>query len=95
MKIVRALAGGVPHIGGILLEIIQTPIEERRQQWMDEVAHGLRKLEERVEGFDPAKLKDRPEFVSVVLHASQMAIRNHQQAKREALRAVPGSFESR
>jgi hypothetical protein len=86
MTLARGAAGALPFIGGLLQEIIQTPIEERRQQWMDEVAHGLRKLEEKVEAFDPNKLKDRPEFISAVLHASQVAMRNHQQAKREALR---------
>ena len=86
MTITRGLAGAIPGIGGILQEIIQTPKEERVHQWMDEIAHGLRKLEEKVGDFDPRKLKDNPAFVSAFLHASQMAIRNHQQSKREALR---------
>lgn len=78
----------IPWIGGPVAElfslIIQPPIEKRRQAWMEQVAEGLRRLEEN--GLKIESLRDNEEFISAVLHASQIALRNHQQTKLEALR---------
>lgn len=78
----------IPWVGGPIAELfsmmIQPPLEKRRQAWMEQVAMGLKRLEEH--GLTLDSLQDNEEFVSAVLYASQVALRNHQQTKLEALR---------
>jgi hypothetical protein len=71
---------------GALGELVQKPIEFRRSKWMEEVAEGLRKLEETVDAFKIENLERSEEFTTAVLHASQAAMRTHQHEKRAALR---------
>ena len=51
---------------------------------MDSVGEKLLELEER--GFDIEALGQNEEFISAVMHASHVALRTHQEDKREALR---------
>ena len=81
----RAVTSLVPG-GSALLEFLQRPIETRREQWMDMIGHGLEKLEQQIADFNPETLLQNEAFVTAMLHASQIAIRNHQTEKREALR---------
>lgn len=85
----RAGLSTVPWVGGIAAEVFQlllaSPIEKRRQEWMDEVAEGLRGLEEN-QGLKLEDLQSNDVFIDTVLKASQIAFRNSQQEKREALR---------
>lgn len=78
----------IPWAGGPAAELfqylVQPPLEKRRIEWMDYVGEKLLELEQR--GVDVQKLSENEEFVSAVLHASQLAIRTHRQEKREALR---------
>jgi hypothetical protein len=79
----------VPLVGGPiaeLLEFITPPITKRRDEWMETIAQRLKMLEERVEGFRLEDLAQNEVFVTAFLQASQVAIRTHQQEKREALR---------
>ncbi|MGH7519072.1 MAG: hypothetical protein ACREOC_16680 [Gemmatimonadales bacterium] len=84
---IRAVASLVPVVSGPALEILNSlfsrPIEMRRDEWMAEVADGLRKLER--EGITIETLQDNESFVSTVLHATQAALRTHQAEKRRAL----------
>jgi hypothetical protein len=66
--------------------VIAPPLQKRQAEWMEEVAHGLKQLEGRAEGFKIERLKDNEQFISIVLTATQTANRSHQQEKREALR---------
>jgi len=68
------------------MEFLQRPIEIRREQWMDMISHGLEKLEQQVDDFDPESLLNNDAFVTAMMQASQIAIRNHQTEKRKALR---------
>ena len=45
----------------------------------------MQDLQERFEGFDPGKLAEDEEFISIVYEATEMAMRTHREAKREAL----------
>ncbi len=86
--IVKAGLSAVPVIGGPAAElfqnIIQPPLEKRRVEWMQEVGEKLRELEE--SGLNIEELQENEEFISAVMHASQIALRTHQNEKLQALR---------
>lgn len=86
--IVKAGLSALPVVGGPAVELfqhlIQPPLERRRQEWMAAVGEKLQELEEH--GVNVEELGQNDEFISAVMHASQIAIRTHQQEKREALR---------
>ena len=88
--VVKAGISGIPIIGGPATEIfsliIAPPLTRRRDKWMENMAEGLKRLEEKVEGFKIEDLSSNDAFITTVTHASQAAIRNHQQEKLEALR---------
>jgi hypothetical protein len=85
----RGLLGAIPVAGQAAIEFFQTvitpPLTKRRIEWMNEVAEGLRELEERQKCVLD-ELKDNDTFVDTVLHASQAALRTSRQEKRNALR---------
>jgi hypothetical protein len=85
--VARAGLSAIPLAGGaaveILQSIVQPPIERRRDEWMAEVGERLVELEER--GLDLSSLQQNEEFISGVMHATQVAIRTHIREKRDAL----------
>jgi hypothetical protein len=90
-NIARAgLSGLVPLVGGTLAELlnasITAPLSRRRDEWLVYLADGVRQLQERVEGFDWGQRMKDPAFVSLLLEACQLAVRNHREEKRKALR---------
>ena len=88
--VVKAGISGIPVIGGPAAEIfsliIVPPLTKRRDKWIENIAEGLKGLEEKVEGFKIEDLSNNDAFITTVTHATQAAIRNHQQEKLEALR---------
>lgn len=86
--IVRAGLAAIPYIGGPAVELfqqlVQPPLDRRRTEWMESVGEKLKELSDR--GIDIQVLGQREEFVSAVMHASQIALRAHQAEKRDALR---------
>lgn len=88
--VARAAVSAVPAVGGplqVLLETVFTaPIEKRKQAWLEELAEVVTELQERVKDLAPEKLAGSEVFVTVAMHATQVALRNHQQAKLDALR---------
>jgi hypothetical protein len=86
--IAKAGLSAIPVVGGPAVELfqmlIQPPLERRREEWMASIGEKLQELENR--GVDIAQIGQREEFVSAVMHASQIALRTHQAEKREALR---------
>jgi hypothetical protein len=95
-RIARAAIGTVDTIvtGGFVSSALQetldaaigAPLEARRTEWLVSLAKGFEEMCQRVNGFDPARLGENPEFVSVVAGATQIAMRTHREEKREALR---------
>jgi hypothetical protein len=87
--LVRAGVGSLPLIGAAATELFQKlivpPLEKRRQEWMEEVAQGLRDLEEKQKCVID-DLASNDVFIDTMMAASQAAIRNSQQEKREALK---------
>ncbi|GAB4372782.1 MAG: hypothetical protein Kow0042_16260 [Calditrichia bacterium] len=86
--IAKAGLSAIPVIGGPAAELfqnlIQPPLEKRRVEWMQEVGEKLRELEE--SGLNIEKLQENEEFISAFMHASQIALRTHQNEKLQALR---------
>jgi hypothetical protein len=85
----RAGLSSVPYVGGVAVEVFQlllaSPLEKRRQDWMEDVGAALRDLEEN-RGIRVEDLQSNDAFIDTVLKASQIAFRSSQQAKRQALR---------
>lgn len=88
--IARAGLSMIPVFGGAAKEtfvaIVAPPIVKRQEEWMERIGKDLLELEEKVEGFDFEALVKNQTFITTVLYATTMAIRNHQEEKIEALR---------
>lgn len=85
---IKALAGELPG-AGLAMEItswfVRTPFEKRTEEWQKTVGETLHRLatEKKI---DLEELQEDDRFVDTVLQATQIALRNSQQEKREALR---------
>ncbi|MBY0242007.1 MAG: hypothetical protein K2X55_22115 [Burkholderiaceae bacterium] len=86
----RAIVSLIPAAGGPLQvafeNLFASPLEQRKQAWLEQLSEVLTEVERRVENLTPEKLALNEVFVTVVMQASQVALRNHQQEKREALK---------
>lgn len=86
----KASISQIPIAGAPAAEIfalvVTPPYERRRDDWIESIGEGLKKLAEKVEGFRIEELSQNEVFITTVTHASQAAIRNHQKEKLEALR---------
>ena len=86
----KAGIAALPLAGGSLNELLSLvlvpSLEKRRDKWLDDMAEAFRVLEAKVEDFKVENLRGNEAFVSVVMHSSQIALRNHQKEKLEALR---------
>jgi len=86
----RAIVSTIPVAGGPLQvafeNIFTSPIEKRKEAWLNQLADVITEVQQRVSEITPERLAENDAFVTVVMQASQVAIRNHQQAKLEALR---------
>ena len=87
-SLVKAVMSAVPAVGGPAAELfaalVQPPLERRRDEWMQSVGLELERL--RQEGLDLDSLGNNEAFIDTVLHATHIALRNHQEEKRAALR---------
>jgi len=89
LTIARALTSAVPYVGGPIAELadlIGSPLEKRRTKWAQGVTDGLRRLEEKVAGFNVESLKDGDSFASSIAQALPAVSRTHEAEKLEALR---------
>src|SRR5436309_15760455 len=88
--VVKAGLSAIPVLGGpaaeIFAHIIVPPLTKRRDEWLQSIAEGLTALERRVDKFSFDSLATNDAFVTMLMEASQIAIRNHAKVKREALR---------
>ena len=83
--VASGLLSVVPGAAELLQYLLTPPLEKRRQKWMEEVGQVLRNLENN-RGVNLEELQSNETFVDTVLQATQIAIRNSQEQKREALR---------
>ena len=86
----KAVISAIPGAGGPLQvafeNVFSAPMEKRKQAWLEQLASVVEEVQVRVKELTPEKLASNEVFVTVAMQASQVAIRNHQQAKLEALR---------
>ena len=87
--LVRAGLGAIPFAGTAATElfnrVITPPLERRRDRWREAVGERLQTLEN-ARAIDVQSLQENEAFVTVVMQASQAAMRNHNKEKLEALR---------
>lgn len=85
----KSIISTIPVFGSVGTElfniIVSPPLERRKLQWMDDVAEGLRQLEEEVEGI-LEQLSEKDSFIDTIMQASAIAIKTSQQEKLDALR---------
>ena len=74
--------------GTLYSAIIKPPLTKRMEEWMNSISERLEELELRSEGFKMGNLSNRPFFITTFSQATQIAIRNHQKEKLEALRNI-------
>lgn len=86
----RALISVIPAAGGPLQvafeNVFSAPIERRKAAWLEQLAGIVEEIQQRVADLTPEKLASNETFVTIAMQASQIAIRNHQQEKLDALR---------
>jgi hypothetical protein len=84
----KAGLSAIPVVGGPAVElfqyVVQPPLEKRREAWMADVGQRLKDLES--QGLKLEDLQNNDEFITAVMHASQLALRTHQTEKLAALR---------
>ncbi|MDO8613834.1 MAG: hypothetical protein Q7R32_13600 [Dehalococcoidia bacterium] len=89
-SVVKAGLSAIPFAGGPAAElfsaIITPPLSKRRDEWIESIVERLKGLEEKVDGFSFENLSSDETFITTLMHASQAAIRSHQEEKLEALR---------
>lgn len=87
--VVKGSASAIPVVGGVISEIfgliLEQPLRERQQQWINRIAEDIRVLQERDKKVGIQKLSENAEFVSILLTASRQATLTHQEEKLEAL----------
>lgn len=87
-SVAKAGLSAIPMVGGAAAELfqnlVQPPLDRRRQEWMEYVGEELQRLD--AEGFDLEQLQNDDRFISTVMQASQIAISTHEEERRDALR---------
>ena len=87
--LVKAALSAVPVAGGPLAELfaylIDEPVKKRRDDWIEEVAGSLEDLRARIGDDFIEGLRHNESFTTILLNASQIAVRSHQREKIEAL----------
>lgn len=89
-KTIKVALSAIPVVGSAIAElfttIIEEPVQRRRVEWLNTLYVKLTEIEVKVDWLSLEKLGENEKFVSVLLTASQIAQRNHQKEKLEALR---------
>ncbi|MCX2781519.1 hypothetical protein OQJ46_00765 [Microbulbifer thermotolerans] len=79
----------VPIVGGALSTLFETvissPIDKRKEEWLRSLATAINDLCDTVDGLKPENLAENEEFLSICIHASNIALRTHQEEKLERL----------
>lgn len=69
----------------LLSLVVASPLEKRKNKWMEEVGDSLRQLEDKM-GAILESLPDNQQFIDAAVEATHIAIRTSNAQKREALR---------
>lgn len=98
--IAKAGYSAVPLFGGAMAEFysltVQSPLEDRRIKWLNNLYDSMIKLSNEIESFKPKELSKNENFVSAILQATDVAIKVHNQEKIKSLKnAVLNSVVSK
>jgi hypothetical protein len=83
-KSMNSLLSPVPLASLAFESLLASPLEARTQRWQVEITRIVNALQEK-HGLKMNDLASKPEFVSSVLYATTIALRNHQDEKLQAL----------
>lgn len=88
--VTKATISLIPFLGGPAVELFEAVtgpmLAKRRDKWMIMFAEVINELRGRMDEFSFEKLPENEVFITTVMHASQIAIRNHQKEKLQALK---------
>jgi hypothetical protein len=80
----KAILSTIPAASELFEHFLAPPLQRRLVAWRENVAEALRQLESR-QGIDLTKLQSDEYFISIVMQATTIAMRNHQAEKLTAL----------
>jgi len=86
--LIMAALGFIPYMGAvtpIISEVVKPPIYKRFEKFLISIDEQLQDLENRIDNFNKKEILEDPAFFSILIHASQIALRTHQEEKLEAL----------
>jgi hypothetical protein len=87
----RTLISAIPLLGGPALELfnalLQTPIEKRQQEWREKITLAIIELQ-KSNGIKIEDLQNNEQFISVLTEATIVAIKTHNQQKKELLKTA-------
>lgn len=88
--LVRSVLALIPIFGGPAVELfseaVPQPIQNRKKELFINMAKAIQELNEKVDGFSIENLHENEMFVTTVIRAYEIAIRNHQIEKLTALK---------
>jgi len=88
--VAKGIISATPVAGGslsVLFEnIFTTPLDKRKKEWFQSLADAIEKLTKKFEDITPESLSKNKIFISVSMQATQIALRNHQKEKLNALK---------
>ncbi len=86
----KAVISAQPDYGVYAAElfdiVIAPPLAKRRDKWLEELARAVRDLQSKIPGFKIENLSENEMFITAVMHATAVAMKNHQKEKLDALR---------
>jgi hypothetical protein len=82
---IKAIASVVPG-GGELFGLLTSPLNRRRDDWLEDLERRLRDAERKVADFHFEDLASNEDFVSAATQATKAAMETHQKEKLEALK---------
>ncbi|MBI5571142.1 MAG: hypothetical protein HY914_14455 [Desulfomonile tiedjei] len=89
-RIAKGAVSAFPVVGGPATELFATlvaaPLDKRRDEWLSYCYRGLKRLEEEFEGFNVEGVFRNEAFVTAFVKATRVAVADHREGKREALR---------
>jgi len=90
-RVVRAGLGLLPVGSGAAVELFNSlvapPLERRKNKWMVDVTEALQRLESERQ-VDLSEIFDDEEFISTLIEASSIALKNHENEKLSALKST-------
>jgi len=74
---ITLVPGGGP-ISEVFASIVIPPYQKRVNEWIQTIAISLVELQDRYEDWNLEELSQNEQFITIVAHATQTAVRNHQ-----------------